>query len=84
VILSGKKKPVMGVTGFLFPLLETLRKMKSEKVRYNEEATSYNMYNAHFPKKVPEKIFFSHFPDWQFDGSSVTYVFLFWLTRMDG
>jgi len=28
-----KKKPVMRVTGFLFPLLETLRKMKSEKVR---------------------------------------------------
>jgi hypothetical protein len=28
-----KEKPVMRVTGFLFPLLETMRKMKSEKVR---------------------------------------------------
>jgi|GEM_PF-6165427 len=32
-ICRAKKKPVMRVTGFLFPLLETMRKMKSEKVR---------------------------------------------------
>jgi hypothetical protein len=57
----GKKKPVMGGTGFLFPLLETLRKMKSEKVWKRVKVPFPFSINTTLtlPKRFQKKYFFS-------------------------